>query len=73
MLDYIKRFRNTGVIIAIAGLVANLLIQFGIKCDVQWVNNTVLIICNILVVLGICNNPTEKGLDIPVNKTDKAE
>lgn len=53
------------------GFVGLLLNQFGINVDLQLLNTTINIVCSILVVLGICNNPHTSGLDIPITtKTD---
>lgn len=65
MKEYLKKFKNTGTIIGLVGLIGTLLIQFGVKIDVNWLNNTVQSICSVLVILGICNNPNTKGLDLP--------
>ncbi len=67
-MNYLNRFKNVGTIIAMAGLVGMLLTQFGVDIDVEWLDTTIKIICNILIVLGICNNPDNKGLDIPIKK-----
>ena len=69
MKDYLKKFSNTGTIISIVGLIGLLLIQFGIAVDMEWLKNTTNIVCSILVILGICNNPHTEGLDLPINKT----
>lgn len=68
MKKYLEKFKNTGTIIALAGAVGLLLNQFGVKVDLEWLNNTINIVCTILVVLGICNNPNTPGMDIPINK-----
>lgn len=73
MLDYLKKFKNTGTILGLVGLVGTLLIQFGIKVDITWLNNTAQIICAILVVLGICNNPETIGVDLPTKNTNAVE
>lgn len=65
LLEYIKRFKNTGTIISIVGLIGLLLIQFGVTVDLDWLNNTINIICSLLVILGVCNNPHTNGLDLP--------
>lgn len=69
MLNYLERFKNTGTVLGIVGLVGSLLIQFGVKVDIAWLNATAQIVCSILVVLGICNNSTTTGLDLPITKT----
>lgn len=73
MLDYLKRFKNVGTVIGVVGLLGSLAIQFGIKVDLDWLNNTALTVCNILVVLGIMNNSTTSGLDLPTSSTNEAE
>ena len=66
MLDYLKRFKNTDTIISLVGFIGLLLNQFGLNVDLQWLNTTINIVCSILVVLGICNNPRTSGLDTRV-------
>lgn len=41
--------------------VGMLLMQFGVNVNNEWLNNTMVIICSILVVLGVMNNPNTKG------------
>ncbi len=65
MLNYLDRFKNTGTIISLVGFVGLLLNQFGLKVDLVWLNTTINIVCSILVLLGICNNPHTSGLDLP--------
>jgi len=68
MLNYLERFKNTGTIISLVGFIGLLLNQFGLNVDLQWLNATINIVCSILVILGICNNPHTSGLDIPTTK-----
>ncbi|NFH99457.1 hypothetical protein JW813_07720 [Clostridium botulinum] len=68
MLNYLERFKNTGTIMSLTGLLGMLAIQFGVKVDMEWLNNTIQIICSILVLLGICNNPHTNGLDLPTKE-----
>lgn len=65
MKEYLKRLTNPGTVISLAMLIATLLMQFGVNVDVTWVDTTIKIICSILVLLGILNNPTTEGLDLP--------
>jgi uncharacterized membrane protein len=53
------------------GLIGLLLIQFGIAVDMEWLKNTANIVCSILVILGICNNPETSGLDLPTTKVEE--
>lgn len=73
MLDYLKKFKNTGTILGLVGLIGTLLIQFGVKVDITWLNNTAQIVCAILVVLGICNNPGTTGVDLPITSNNVVE
>ena len=72
MKEYLKRFQNTGTIIALVAAIGLVLQQFGVKIDMEWLNNTVTAICAVLVILGIANNPTTDGIDMPTGiKQDK--
>ena len=74
MKEYLKRFQNTGTIIALVAAIGLVLQQFGVKIDMEWLNNTVTAICAVLVILGIANNPTTGGIDMPTGiKQDKKE
>lgn len=73
MLKYFRRFKNTGTIMALVGLVGLLLNQFGTNVDLVWLNDTTNIVCSILIVLGICNNPDTNGVDLPTNLTKKVD
>lgn len=66
MKEYIKRFKNVGTITALVGLVGLLVNQFGFQVDIKWLNDTANIVCSILVIVGVCNNPTTNGVDLPV-------
>lgn len=70
MKEYLKKFSNTGTILSLVGLIGLLLIQFGVAVDMEWLKNTANIVCSILVILGICNNPHTSGLDLPVSTKD---
>ena len=72
MKEYLKRFQNTGTIIALVAAIGLVLQQFGVKIDMEWLNNAVTAICAVLVILGIANNPTTGGIDMPTGiKQDK--
>lgn len=70
MLNYLEKFKNTGTILSLVGLIGLLLIQFGVAVDMEWLKNTANIVCSILVILGICNNPHTDGLDLPVIRSN---
>lgn len=64
----LKELRNFGTIMALVGMFGLLLNQFGINVDIEWLDKTADIACSILVILGVINNPSTKGLDNPFNK-----
>ena len=64
----LKELRNFGTVMALVGMFGLLLNQFGINIDIEWLDKTADIVCSILVLLGVMNNPTTKGLDNPFKK-----
>ena len=70
-MKYFERFKNVGVLLSIASLVGLILIQFGLEIDLKWLDETVRLILSLGVVLGILNNSTTPGLDLPFTKEDK--
>lgn len=77
MLKYLEKFKNVGTIISLFGFGGLLLNQLGFTVDLVWLNTTINIVCSILVLLGICNNPSTPSLDLPIASTtvtdDKTE
>lgn len=69
MKDLINRLRNPGTLIGLVGMIGLLLTQFGVDIDIEWLNTTVKIICGIMTVLGLTNDPTTPGV-YPVAKKD---
>lgn len=62
----LNRLNNKGTILAIVGLILNLLIQLGFEIQSEKITEIVNIICTILVSLGILNSPTDnKEMYIP--------
>lgn len=59
------KFKNPGTIVAFVGLLGLLANQFGLNVDLEWLNTTINIVCTLLVILGICNNPESEGIDSP--------
>jgi len=68
MKDLINRLRNPGTLIGLVGMIGLLLTQFGIQIDLEWLDTTVKIVCSIMTILGLANNPTEKGVYNPIKK-----
>jgi len=64
----LNRFKNVGTVMALVGMVGLLLNQFGLDIDIQWLDQTADLVCGILVLLGILNNPATKGIDNPFKK-----
>ena len=73
MLEWLSRFKNTGTVISTVSLIGLLVAQFGVQVDQTWLLDTVKIVCSLGVVLGIMNNPTSSGVDLPIgnNKENK--
>lgn len=73
MKEWLKRFRNPGVLVSLVGAIGIVLQQFGVEIDQVWLNNTITAICTVLVILGIANDPNTNGLDTPVNTKKEDE
>ncbi len=73
MKEYLQRFKNPGTIISIASIIGLLLAQFGVDVDQVWLDNTIKLVCSLCLVLGVMNNPTTGGLDLPVISKTKAQ
>lgn len=54
----LNRIWNKGSILAIAGLVISLLVQFGVQIDSEKIIGIIQTICAILIGLGVLNDPT---------------
>lgn len=70
MKEYLQRFRNPGVILSIVSIVGLILFQFGIDIDLAWLDATAKLICCLGVTIGILNNPTSGGIDLPFLKKE---
>ena len=55
----LTRLNNKGTLIALAGLIVSLLVQFGVDIDSEKVISIVQTICSILIILGVLNDPIE--------------
>lgn len=73
MKEWLKRFRNPGVLVSLVGAIGIVLQQFGVEVDQVWLNNTITAVCTVLVILGIANDPNTNGLDTPVNTKKEDE
>ena len=64
--------RNPGVLLGLVSMVGLLLVQFGVKVDLEWLNETAELVITILSTLGLLvsvkNNPKTKGIDNPFKK-----
>lgn len=54
----LNRLNNKGTILAIAGLVISLLVQFGVQIDSDKIMGIIQTMCAILIGLGVLNDPT---------------
>ena len=61
--NILNKLKNPQITIFLALQIGMLLMQFGVNVDSEWLNNTMVIICSILVVLGVMNNPNTKGFN----------
>ena len=64
----LQKLKNPQILIGVVPLVCMLLIQFGITINMEWVQDTLTIVCSILILLGILNNPDTDGFDLPFKK-----
>lgn len=55
----LTRLNNKGTLLALAGLIVSLLVQFGVDIDSEKVIGIVQTICSILIILGVLNDPIE--------------
>lgn len=55
----VSRLNNKGTILALVALVVSLIMQFGIDIDANKYTEIATTICNILILLGVLNDPTE--------------
>lgn len=70
MKEFIKRLTNTGTLISVVSLAGLILIQFGIKVNIEWLDTTIKLICALGIALGVLNNPTTPGLDNPAKEKE---
>ncbi len=67
-----NKFRTEAKVLAILTVVGLLLVQFGVKLDLEWYNETVQLVVTLLTLVGVVvsakNNPTTPGIDIKSNK-----
>lgn len=54
----LTRLNNKGTILALVSLLATLVIQFGVDIDANNYTEIATTICNILILLGVLNDPT---------------
>lgn len=64
-MPYLKNLNNAGSIIGIASLIVMILTANHVNIDSNRIMDTIKAICSILVILGILNNPSTTGIDIP--------
>lgn len=70
MKEFIKRLTNTGTLISVVSLIGLILMQFGVKVDIDWLDTTIKLICALGIALGVLNNPTTPGIDNPTKEKE---
>lgn len=64
--------RKPGVLLGLVSMIGLLLVQFNVKVDLEWLNETAEIVVTILSMLGLLvsvkNNPDTPGIDNPFKK-----
>lgn len=55
----LTRLNNKGTILALAGLIVSLLLQFGLDIDSEKVLGIIQTLCSIFITLGVLNDPTQ--------------
>ena len=58
-MSMLIRLNNKGTILAIAGLIVSLLVQFGFDINSEKILGIIQTICSILIALGVLNDPTQ--------------
>ncbi len=64
--QYLNNLKNTGTIISITSLVILILTTNGFHVDSERVMTTIKALCSIGLILGILNNPSTTGIDLPI-------
>lgn len=54
----LTRLNNKGTIISLVALAVTLVMQFGIDIDANKYTDIANTVCNILIILGLLNDPT---------------
>lgn len=71
MKDYLGRLKNPFVCFAVCMLILNMVVQLGIDVDMNSAELFIQSFCNVCVLLGIMNNSTTSGVDLPFGKIEK--
>ena len=68
MKNLLEKLKNPGVLVGVVSLVGLLLVQFGVKVDLVWLDETIKIACALGIAVGVINNPDTPGVDNPFKK-----
>ena len=68
MKNLLEKLKNPGVLVGVVSLVGLLLVQFGVKVDLVWLDETIKIACALGIAIGVINNPDTPGVDNPFKK-----
>lgn len=55
----LTRLNNKGTILALAGLIVSLLLQFDLDIDSEKILGIIQTLCSIFITLGVLNDPTQ--------------
>ena len=71
MKAYLNRLKNPATVASLVSFVVIILVNFGITIDSTVVTNIVNAVCGIGILLGVMNDPTTSGVDLPTTTTTK--
>ena len=66
----IERLKNPGTIITITSAVLLICSNIGFDIDNQNIMSNIKAICTIGIMIGVLNNPTTPGIDLPFYRND---
>lgn len=73
MKAYLNRLKNPATVASLVSFIVIILINFGITVDSEVVTNIVNAACGIGILLGVMNDPTTNGVDLPTITKNESE
>lgn len=71
MKAYLNRLKNPATVASIVSFGIIILVNFGISVDSEAITNIVNAACGIGILLGVMNDPTTNGIDLPTTTKTK--